>query len=232
MDAKLLAPYKSPEAKNFLAEFKDPNDYWCAVYVVYETIGYNSKLVAQKDSPKQWEDLLDAKWRGKLSVEQEDYNWHSGLTKGWGKERTQKYMRALAKQQIQWRKGHTLIAQLIAAGEFSLGVVYAHRIEEMKQRGAPIEWVNTVDPVVATLNSVGLSSKPPHPNAARLFIDFLLPKPAQERLRVLRRIPARSDVEPLSPRMEQSKLKITITPRESGEQYREAIKEFREIFGL
>src|SRR5262249_19785748 len=81
MDAKLLAPYKSPEAKNFLAEFKDPNDYWCAVYVVYETIGYNSKLVAQKDSPKQWEDLLDAKWRGKLSVEQEDYNWHSGLTK-------------------------------------------------------------------------------------------------------------------------------------------------------
>jgi iron(III) transport system substrate-binding protein len=141
-------------------------------------------------------------------------------------------MRALAKQQIQWRKGHTLISQLIAAGEFPLGVIYAHRIEEMKQRGAPMERVNTVDPVVATLNSAGLSTKPSHPNAARLFIDFLLSKPAQERLRALRRIPARSDVEPLSPRMDQSKLKITIAPRESGEQYREAIKEFREIFGL
>ena len=102
----------------------------------------------------------------------------------------------------------------------------------MKQRGAPIEWVYTVNPVVATLNAAGMSPKPPHPNTARLFIDFLLSKPAQQHLRTLRRIPARSDVEPLSPRMEQSKLKITIAPRESSEQYREAIKEFREIFGL
>ena len=232
MDAKLLAPYKSPEAKNFIADFTNPNGYWCAVYVVYRTIGYNPKLVAEKDAPKQWEDLLDAKWKGKISIEEEEYNWYAGLTNAWGKERTQKYMRALAKQQIQWRKGHTLIAQLMAAGEFPLGVIYAHRIEEMKQRGAPIEWVNTVNPVVATLNAAGMSPKPPHPNAARLFIDFLLSKPAQQHLRTLRRIPARSDVEPLSPRMEQSKLKITIAPRESSEQYREAIKEFREIFGL
>ena len=65
-----------------------------------------------------------------------------------------------------------------------------------------------------------------------LFIDFLLSKPAQQRLRALRRIPARSDVEPISPRMEQSKLKLTIQPRETGAQYREAIKDFREIFGL
>jgi len=231
MDAKLVAPYRSPESKNFIAEFKDPNDYWCAVYVVYRTIGYNTKLVSPKDLPKRWEDLLDAKWKGKLSIEEEEYNWYSALVKAWGKDRTQKYLRALAKQQIQWRKGHTLISQLVAAGEFPLGVIYVHRVEEMKQRGAPIDWVN-LDPLVATLNSAGLSAKPPHPNAARLFIDFLLSKPAQERLRALRRIPARSDVEPLSPRMEQSRIKIAITPRESGDQYREAIKEFREIFGL
>src|SRR5437870_887430 len=206
--------------------------YWNAVYVVYRTIGYNPKLVAEKDAPKQWEDLLEAKWKGKISVDPEEYNWYATLTKSWGKERTQKYMRALAKQEIQWRKGHTLIAQLVSAGEFPLGIIYVHRIEEMKQRGAPIEWVNTVNPVVVTLNSAGFSPKPPHPNTARLFIDFLLSKPAQQRLRALRRIPARSDVEPISPRMEQSKLKLTIQLRETGAQYREAIKDFREIFGL
>ena len=92
--------------------------------------------------------------------------------------------------------------------------------------------VNSVDPVAVTLNSAGLSPKPPHPSTARLFIDFLLSKPAQERLRALRRIPARSDVETLSPRLEQSKLKLTIQPRQTGAQYNEAIKEFREIFGL
>jgi iron(III) transport system substrate-binding protein len=231
MDAKLLAPYKSPEAKNFIADFINPNGYWNAVYVVYRAIGYNPKIVAQKDTPKQWEDLLDAKWRGKISVEEEEYVWYGALAKFWGKERTQKYMRALAKQDIQWRKGHTLIAQLMAAGEFPLGVIYAHRIEEMKQRGAPVEWVNTVNPVVATLNSAGLSPKPPHPDSARLFIDYLLSKPAQQRLRTLRRIPARADVEPLSPKMDQSKLKLAIALRESVEQYNTAIKEFREIFG-
>ena len=232
MDAKLLAPYKSLEAKNFIADFKDPNGYWNAVYAVYRTIGYNPKLVAEKDVPKQWDDLLDGKWKGKISVDPEEYNWYTTLTKSWGKARTQKYMRALAKQEIQWRKGHTLIAQLVSAGEFPLGIIYVHRIEEMKQRGAPIEWVNSVDPVAVTLNSAGLSPKPPHPSTARLFIDFLLSKPAQERLRALRRIPARSDVETLSPRLEQSKLKLTIQPRQTGAQYNEAIKEFREIFGL
>jgi len=231
MDAKLLAPYKSPEAKNFIPDFVNPNGYWTAVYVNYRAIGYNPKLVAEKDATKQWEDLLDAKWKGKIALEEEDYVWYGALAKFWGKERTQKYMKALAKRDIQWRKGHTLIAQLMAAGEFPLGVIYAHRIEEMKQRGAPVEWANTVNPVVATLNGAGLSVKPPHPNAARLFIDFLLSKPAQQRLRALRRIPARSDVEPLSPKMDQSKLKLAIALRESVEEYNAAIKEFREIFG-
>ena len=131
-DAKMLAPYKSPEARSYIPEFKDPNGYWTAVYTNY----------------------------------------------------------------------------------------------------APIEWVNTVNPLVVTLNSAGLSVKPPHPNTARLFIDFLLSKPAQQRLRALRRIPARPDVEAFSPRMEQTKLKLTTAPSETGAQYREVVKEFREVFGL
>ena len=232
MDAKLLGSYRSPEARTFIPEFKDANGYWTAVYVNYATIGYNTKLVSEKDAPKQWEDLLDPKWKSKISIDQEQYSWYGTLHKAWGRERAQKYMRAIAKQDIQWRKGHTLIAQLMSAGEFPLGVVYAHRTEEMKTRGAPIEWVNTVNPLVVTLNSAGISPKPQHPNVARLFIDFLLSKPAQQRLRSLRRIPARPDVEPFSPRMEQSKLKLVTNPVETGAQFNATIKEFRETFGL
>lgn len=230
-DAKLLMPYRSPEQKNFINEFKDPNGLWTAMYTNYTTIGYNTKLVSEKEAPKQWEDLLDPKWKGKISIDSEQYNWYGTLHKAWGRERAQKFMRAIAKQDIQWRKGHTLIAQLMSAGEFPLGVIYAHRTEEMKQRGAPIEWVNTVNPIVVTLNSAAISVKPAHPSAARLFVDFLLSKPAQQKLRVLRRIPARHDVEPFSPRMEQSKLKLVTAPSETGTQFNAAIKEFRELFG-
>ena len=230
-DAKLLMAYRSPEARTFIPEFKDANGYWTAVYVNYTTIGYNTKLVSEKEAPKQWEDLLDAKWKGKISIDQEPYTWFGTLHKAWGRERAQKYMRAIAKQDIQWRKGHTLIAQLMSAGEFPIGVVYAHRTEEMKTRGAPIEWVNTVNPLVVTLNSAGISTKPQHPNVARVFVDFLLSRPAQQRLRSLRRIPARPDIEPFSPRMEQSKLKLVTNPVETGAQFNASIKEFREIFG-
>ena len=173
IDAKLLAPYRSPEAKSFIPEFKDPNGYWTAIYINYTTIGYNPTLVSEKEAPKQWEDLLDPKWKGRFAIDQEQYPWYGTLHKAWGRERAQKYMRALAKQNIQWRKGHTLIAQLMAAGEFPLGVVYAHRVEEMKQRGAPIEWVNTANPIVVTVNAAGLSTKPQHPTTAKLFYDFL-----------------------------------------------------------
>ena len=58
IDAKLLAPYRSPEAKSFIPEFKDPNGYWTAIYINYATIGYNPTLVSEKEAPKQWEDLL------------------------------------------------------------------------------------------------------------------------------------------------------------------------------
>ncbi len=231
VDVKLLAPYRSPEAASFIPELKDPNGYWSAVYINYTTIGYNPKLVSEKDAPKQWDDLLDPKWRGKISIDQEQYPWFGTLHKSWGRERAQKYLRGMAKQNIQWRKGHTLIAQLMAAGEFPLGIIYAHRVEEMKQRGAPIEWVSTVNPIVVTINAAGLSTKPQHPNAAKLFYDFLMSRPAQQRLRALRRIPARPDVEPFSPRMEQSKLKLQVEPSQTGPQFNATIKEFREIFG-
>ena len=232
IEAKLLAPYRSPEAKSFIPEFKDPNGYWTAIYLHYASIGYNSKILSEKEAPKQWEDLLEPKWKGKFAIDQEQYPWFGTLHKAWGRERAQKYMRALAKQEIQWRKGHTLIAQLMAAGEFPLGVIYAHRVEEMKQRGAPVEWVNTVNPIVVTVNAAGLSAKPQHPNGAKLFYDFVLSKPAQQRLRTLRRIPARPDIEPFSPRMEQSKLKLQVEPAQTGPQFNATIKEFREIFGL
>jgi iron(III) transport system substrate-binding protein len=232
MDVKLLGAYKSPEAKNFIADFKDPNGYWTADYVNYMTMGYNPKLINEKEAPKSWEDLLETKWKGKIAMDQEEYVWYATLAKAWGKERTQKYMRALAKQNIDWRKGHTLITQMMAAGEFPLSIVYAHRAEGMKQKGAPVDWVSTANPIVATINCAALSPKPAHPTVARLFIDFILSKPAQLRIRSLNRIPARADVEPLSPRMEQSKLKLKISPPETGAEFKETIREFREVFGL
>jgi iron(III) transport system substrate-binding protein len=232
IEHKLISPYVSPESKAFVKELRDPQGYWSAIYLNYYVPGYNTRQVAEKDAPKRWEDFLDARWNGKIAMDQEDYLWYVTLLAAWGKEKTEKYMRALAKQNIQWRKGHSLIAQLMGAGEFPLGIVYAHRIESDKKKGAPLEWVNTVDPIVVSLNALGISVKPSHPNAAKLFIDFVLSKPSQERIRSLNRVPARADVEPPSPKMDQAKLKLRVVPQDTATRYNEYVKDFRSIFGL
>jgi iron(III) transport system substrate-binding protein len=147
-----------------------------------------------------------------------------------GRERALKFHRALAPQEIEWRKGHTLISQLIAAGEFPIGIVYAHRIESMKKAGAPVDWVKTSNPIFVALSPTGLAAKAPHPNAGKLLLDFMLSYESQQQLRNANRLSGRVDIEPLMPEMHHSKLRLAaIDPKISAEINRHA-QEFREIY--
>jgi len=229
---RLISHYISPEAGAYGQKFRDPKGHWVGIYSNYRVIGYNTELVSEGEAPRKWEDLLDPKWKGKICIDQRESPWYATLVAAWGKEKTQKYMKALAKQEIQWRRGHTLIAQLMTAGEFPVAIVYAHRAEDMKKKGAPIEWVSTLDPIVVSVIGIGLSAKPNNQNAARLFIDFVLSKQGQETIRSFNRIPARSDIEPLSPKLDQTKLKLEVAPEDMGARYDEYVQEFRRIFGL
>jgi len=222
-----LQIYLSPEAKAFPPGFKDTKGYWVDFFDAYNVIGYNTKLVARDQAPKSWEDLLDAKWRSKIAMDEDMYSWYAAMSLAWGRERAQRYMRALAKQDIQLRRGQTLIAQLMAAGEFHMGMVLAHRIEKMKEQGAPVEWVTTLDPVTASLHPIAVAAKPPHPNTAKLFIDFLLSKEGQELVLALGRTPTRPGIDT---KMQAKNLKLFPIPPELGEQYNQYQKEFREIF--
>ena len=226
--AGLLQPYVSPESAAYPAGFKDSKGYWVDYFDSYNVIGYNTQLVARDQAPKSWEDLLDPKWKGKIALDEENFSWYGAMTQKWGKEKTQRYMRALAKQDIQLRNGQTLIAQLMAAGEFSVAMVLAHRIEKMKEQGAPVAWVTTLDPVTVSLHPIGIAAKAPHPNAAKLFVDFILSKDGQQLLLSIERTPARPGIDT---KMEARKLKLFPMPPELGERYEQFQKEFREIFG-
>jgi len=228
--SRLLQAYRSPEHPAYLDQFKDPDGYWASLNNNYFVLGYNTKLVSAKEAPADWQDLLHPKWKGKIGMDQEEIEWFAATADAWGRERAGRYHRALAQQQIHWRKGHTLISQLIAAGEFPVGIVYAHRIESMKKAGAPIEWVKTVNPVFVAISPVGLSAKAPHPNAARLLLDFMLSKDSQQFLRNSNRLSGRADIEPLVPEMHHSKLKLTAIDPQIAEDLNRHASEFREIY--
>ena len=78
-----------------------------------------------------------------------------------GKEAALDYMKKLAAQQMQWRKGHSLIGQLMAAGEFPIAAeLQVHTVERAKAQGAPVEWsvldgVIPISKVAAAITSTG-----------------------------------------------------------------------------
>ncbi len=228
----MIQPYDSLERKFYSLDAKDKRGYWVSTDENYFVIGYNTKMMSSRDAPKDWEDLLDLKWRGKIAMDPDNHLLFGGLEQRWGKERTSEYFKKLSRQQIQFRKGNTLLAQLIVAGEYPLGFVYAHRVELLKSQGAPIEWVSTMNPIVSTLGPVGLAAAPQHPNAGKLLIDFLLSTDAQKQLQNMYRIPSRLNIEPMSPLLDASRLKLVSLPPSLAEREEYWKKSFRSIFDL
>ncbi len=228
----LLQAYAAPEAAHYPAGFKDPQNYWVSLYSGYNVIGYNTKLVSKADAPKNWEDLLHPRWKGKLGMDDEEYFWHAGMLKYWGEEKGKKYMDALSRQGIQFRNGHALLADLLSIGEFPVVVVvYPDHIEQMKTKGQTVEWVKSTDPILVNLAPVGIAAKAPQPNAAKLLMNYSISKEGQDILQKARRASARHDVSPYVADMDPRKLKLVPLDPDIPTNS-EHVKDFRRAFGL
>lgn len=228
---KLLASYKSPESGMIDAQLVDKEGFWAAYYVNSYVLGWHTKLVKREDVPRTYDALLNPKWKGGLiSLDTEAYGMFEGLKGVWGKERTLAYFKKLAALDPVIKRGNTERVQLAVAGEYSLIIAYNQTIQRMTSRGAPIDWV-PLEPVVTQVNPVMIGSKAPHPNAARLFTDFLLSKEGQEMLRGMQRIPVRKDVEPDPPRLFRG-FKYVIENPEDYEDFDATVKQYLDIFKL
>lgn len=228
---KLLARYVSEEAAVYPAGFKDPQGYWTAFYQIPYVIGYNTRLVAPKDVPASYEDLLHPRWKGLIALETEEYQWFYHWMQILGRDKGLDFMKKFAGQNLQMRAGHTLLAQLVAAGEVALAtVVYSNRVERMKASGAPIDWVRFKGPTITAINAVSIPDKAPHPNAAKLYVDFVLSREGQSLLRGLRRIPARPDVLPDPPTLTKGLNLYPARPEGMIESYNDTVARFDEIF--
>jgi iron(III) transport system substrate-binding protein len=191
----VLAQYIPQSNSQYPSEFKEEG-FWTTVYYNPYVVAYNTKLVPRQMVPKRYEDLLDPKWKGKMMIEGTKADWFAGILQIMGQERGLQYMRDLAKQQPSPREGHELLAQLVAAGEGLMDVnIPIASVERMKERGAPIDWT-AVGAAPAIMVGVGLSSQASHPNAARLFIEFVLSREGQRLMRTPGRLVARADLAP------------------------------------
>lgn len=120
----------------------------------------------------------------------------------------------------------------MVAGEYPLGIAYTNGVERVKERGAPIDWIDTTEPIVTGINAIGIGAGAKNPNMAKLFVDFLLSKKGQEILSNQKRIPVHNDVKPIFSKADPAKLKLRQVPEEVYRNINEYASQFKKIFGL
>ena len=224
-----LQKYVSPEQHAFAKEYKDPGGYWTAFYMDTRVLAYNTKMAARDELPKSYDDLLLPKWKGKMGMDNADYILYGTLQEMMGRERGSAFLKKLAQQDLVIRDGHPLLTQLLIGGEFPIYMDgFGSTIERFKAQGAPIDWV-ALEPVIVSLNPLGMAVNAPHPASAKLLIDFLLSREGQDVGRAVGKLPARADVEAPYPRLTKG-LKLYPVPNAVAERYGEIVKNFRETF--
>jgi ABC-type Fe3+ transport system substrate-binding protein len=226
LQKKLLQKYLSPESSHYAEGFTDRDGYWTSVYSIPRVVVYNTKLVPADVAPKSYEDLIQPRWKNNFCLSDSAVLWYTGFLKFYGEEKGREYMKKLSAQKPLFRDSESIITQLLAAGESPLGLTYLHQVGSMKRKGAPVDWIRTAQPIVTGLKPISLSAKAAHPNAGKLFIDFVLSKEGQELIRSFNRISGRLDV--ASEVTEGTKL-YPAEPR-WGDDYSKHVEEFRSIF--
>jgi iron(III) transport system substrate-binding protein len=190
--AGVWARYRSPEAQFYPREQYDKDGHFHADSLGLATIVYNHQLVKKEDAPKGYSDLLDPKWKGSLTIDLEPERALLTWLEAWGEAKTREFVQKLLANGTSVRRGHTLQAQLLCAGEFKVAVeLYPDAILRMKQNGCPATIVfPNPTPAIAGGN-YGININAPHPHAAALFVDFVLSAEGAKILSGTGRIPTR-----------------------------------------
>jgi iron(III) transport system substrate-binding protein len=176
--------YVSPEMAAFKADYKSkPEGFWTWGAIIMSGIAYNPQIVPADQAPKTWEDVLDPKWADSVSVKVtnsglQHVTWYE-LRRVIGPDYFTKMAavkpRAFDSYVQQYDRAVNRQDKIIHTAQYS-GFL------EFKAKGAPIEFVYPAAGLPAGPETWGIVDKAPHPNAAHLWMDWLLSVPGQKAL--------------------------------------------------
>lgn len=191
---KLLAEVHSPYLTDLPAAAIPPHRTWFPDRFNFYVVAYNTAKVQRSEIPKDYAGFADPKWKGRIAVEATDAEWMATLIKSGGASTGLEYFRRLAALRPAVRRGHILLASMVAAGEVPVGLTAYHsNVVPLARKGAPIDFV-PVQPVVARPQGIGVARNAPHPHAALLFVDYVLSPDGQKLFESLGRVPASTRV--------------------------------------
>jgi iron(III) transport system substrate-binding protein len=181
---KWLAAHTPPDVKKFPAQYKDPDGYYATWRASLSCMAYNTNLVKENEAPKGYKDLLDPKWKGKLTKAHPGYSGTAltgtyALVKVLGWE----YFEQLARQGVQQLQSTTATPKSIASGERAVmvdGNEYNMFIE-IKAK-SPVKIIYAVEGTPFISSPLAIFAQAPHPDAARVFTNFVYSPKIQQLL--------------------------------------------------
>ena len=183
-------------AKAYPDRYKDAQGYWVANNLFFLAPGFNTSLVPRGSEPRSFADLLDPKWRGKMAWSTTTSSsggpgFIGTILTEMGDEKGMAYLRELSKQRIAniGSAAREVLDQVIA-GEYQVGLqVFNHHSVISAKKGAPVDWIR-MEPVTGTLSVISVHKSAPHPNAAKLLVDFIISSEGQQIFRAAEYLPA------------------------------------------
>jgi iron(III) transport system substrate-binding protein len=180
-EAGALAEYRPVNEADVAEEFQMEGPYIAVAYLSYHP-AYNTDLVDESDLPSDWMGYCDEQWRGQLAIDQEGAEWIAGLLAGMGEEAGMEFLQCLAENEPRLVRGSTNRTELLASGEFAVMLDgYGHRLWQFEQEGAPLRTQRpSPSPLPVVIDMASMLNDAPHPNAARLLLEFFLTPEGQQ----------------------------------------------------
>src|SRR5712691_2120307 len=214
-------------AKDYPPDYRDRDGFWTATNLYILTPGFNTSLVPKGSEPRTLAALLDPKWRGKMAWSAAASNSAGAgligtVLRDMGEEKGLAFLRELSKQRIVNIGGAAReVLDQVIAGEYPIALqIFNHHAVISAKKGAPVDWIK-MEPATGTLSVISVHKNAPHPNAAKLLVDFIISKEGQEVFRAADYITAHPGVPALEPTLKphEGKFRVHFFTPEQTEDY-------------
>lgn len=205
-DQGLLARYRPTWAAAVRPEARDSLDRWYGTYRTPEVIAYNSRLVPADSAPKDWDDVLDPRWRGRVIIRDPIASgsmraifggilarsvMETGSTAaGW------RWLEQLDAQTREYAFNPALLYQKLARGEGLITLYNMPDIATLERRtGTPVRYVLPASGTPVLVDAIAVLKGARQPALARAFYEFVTtPEALAWAADAQQRIPARTDI--------------------------------------